>query len=225
VGNVMGSNFSDFTDLQKAGMQGVADAAADTSVGPAIPAPLTCIHITPQWPMTDFFNRVNSNGVPYDAICQSYYPIFHGPLLATQSNPNSQPVEQTVLNDAATNLGKPIFIIEAGEHYENGFQSNDPWYIPPSPALQAQFLRDLDGVQKTLPNNLGMGIAYWDPAGVDVPRLTGGLFNEDANLPDQIYVWNGLTIFNNADTSGSVNVSDPNYSTPLPALDALAGKP
>lgn len=224
VGNVTGSNFSDFASLQKAGMQGVMDAAADTSMGPAIPAPLTCIHITPQWPMTDFFTRVNSNSVPYDAICQSYYPIFHGPLLTTQSNPNGQPVEETVLN-AATSLGKPIFIIETGEHYENGSQSNDLWYAPPSPTLQAQFLRDLDGVQKALPDNLGMGIAYWNPAGVDIPRLTGGLFNEDANLPDEIFVWNGLTIFDNADSSGSVNVSDPNYSTPLPALDALGGKP
>ena len=223
VGNVMGSNFSSFADLQKAGMQGVADAAADTSMGPALPAPLTCIHIEPHWPMTDFFTRVNTNGVPYDALCQSYYPIFHGPLLTTQPNAGGQPVEETVLNDAVTSLGKPIFIIETGEHYENGSQSNDPWYTPPSPALQAQFLRDLDGVVKALPNNLGMGISYWDPAGVDIPRLTGGLFNGGTNVPDAIYVWNGLTIFDNADSSGSVNVSDPNYSTPLTALDALGG--
>jgi arabinogalactan endo-1,4-beta-galactosidase len=222
AGNVMGSNFSNFTDLQKAGMQGVADAAADTSLGPAIPAPLTCIHITPQWPMTDFFTRVNSASVPYDAICQSYYPIFHGPLFTTQSNAGGQPVEVTVLN-AATSLNKPIFVIEAGELYENGSQASDPWY-PPSQANQAQFLRDLDGVLKALPNDLGMGLAYWDPAGVDIPRAGGGLYNGGTNLPDAIYLWNGLTIFDNADTSGSVNVSAPNYSTPLPALDALGGK-
>jgi arabinogalactan endo-1,4-beta-galactosidase len=123
----------------------------------------------------------------------------------------------------ATNIGKPIFIIEAGEHYENGFQSNDPWYAQPSPATQAQFLRDLQTVQNTLPNNLGMGIEYWDPAGVNIPRIGGGSYNGGSNQPDAIYVWNGLTIFDNADTAGTTNVNDSNYSSPLPALDALGG--
>ena len=124
---------------------------------------------------------------------------------------------------AANNLGKPIFIIETAEHYENGFDSNDPWYSPPSPALQSQFLKDLQAVQQSLPNNLGMGLAYWDPAGGNIPRLTGGWFNGGSGLPDAIYVWNGLTIFNNADTSGNTNVNDAIYATPLPALDALGG--
>jgi arabinogalactan endo-1,4-beta-galactosidase len=221
------SDFTGFAALQIQAMQAVADAASDTSIGPAIPAPLTCIHITPAWNLTQFFTLANQNSIPYDAICQSYYPFFHGPLTdaqATQSNLNNQPVEQDVLVAAANSIGKPIFIIEAAEHYENGFDSNDPWYNPPTTATQAQFLTDLQTVQQALPNNLGMGIAYWDPAGVNIPRLTGGSFNGGSNLPDAIYVWNGLTIFDNADTSGTTNVNDPNYSTPLPALDALGGR-
>src|SRR6185437_7249362 len=128
IGSPTGANFGGFAALQIQAMQAVEDASADTSIGPAIPAPLTCIHITPAWDLTDFFTLANTNGIPYDAICQSYYPLFHGPLTAAQaaaSNPNSKPIEQNVLNAAATNIGKPIFIIEAGEHYENGFQSND----------------------------------------------------------------------------------------------------
>jgi len=227
IGSPTGSNFGSFAALQIQAMQAVADAAGDTTIGSAIPAPLTCIHITPAWDLTDFFALANSNGIPYDAICQSFYPFFHGPLTPSQaatSNPNNEPIEQNVLNAAATNIGKPIFIIEAGEHYENGFQSNDPWYAQPSPATQAQFLRDLQTVQNTLPNNLGMGIEYWDPAGVNIPRIGGGSYNGGTNQPDAIYVWNGLTIFDNADTSGTTNVNDSNYSTPLPALDALGGK-
>ena len=222
-----GNNFGNFAALQQQALQAVKDAAADTSAGPAIPAPLICIHITPAWDLTDFFTLANSNAIEYDAICQSYYPIFHGPLTSAQaaaSNPNNKPVEQTVLANAANNIGKPIFIIEAGEHYENGFDANDPWYAPPSQALQAQFLRDLQGVQEALPNNLGMGLEYWDATGVDTPRPGGGLFNGGMNQPDSIYVWNGLTLFDNADASGSVNVNDPNYSTALPGLDALGGR-
>jgi arabinogalactan endo-1,4-beta-galactosidase len=227
TGSPTGADFTGFASLQIQAMQAVADAASDTSIGPAIPVPLTCIHITPAWNLTQFFTLANQNSIPYDAICQSYYPFFHGPLTdaqATQSNPNNQPVEQDVLVAAANSIGKPIFIIEAGEHYENGFDSNDPWYSPPTTATQTQFLTDIQTVQQGLPNNLGMGLAYWDPAGVNIPRLNGGYFNGGTNLPDAIYVWNGLTIFDNADTSGATNVNDPNYSTPLPALDALGGR-
>jgi arabinogalactan endo-1,4-beta-galactosidase len=227
IGSPTGANFGGFAALEIQAMQAVRDAAADTSMGPAIPAPLLCIHITPAWDLTQFFTLADQNSIPYDAICQSYYPYLHGPLTDTQAaaaNPGQQPVEQDVLVAAANNIGKPIFLIEVAEHYENGFQSNDPWYSPPSPALQAQFLTDVQSMQQALPNNLGLGLAYWDPAGVNIPRLNGGLFNGGTNLPDAIYVWNGLTIFDNADTSGSTNVNDPNYSTPLPALDALGGR-
>ena len=225
IGSPTGADFGGFAALQIQAMQAIKDAAADTSIGAAIPPPLTCIHITPAWDLSQFFGLANQNSIPYDAICQSYYPIFHGPLTEAQaaaSNPGNKPVEQDVLITAANALGKPIFIIEAGEHYENGFQANDPWYSPPSTAMQTQFLLDLQGVQQGLPNNLGMGIEYWDPAGVNIPNLSGGFFNGD-NLADAIYVWNGLELFNNADSSGTTNVNDPSYSELLPAVDALGG--
>jgi arabinogalactan endo-1,4-beta-galactosidase len=226
IGSPTGADFGGFAALQIQAIQAVNDAAADTSISPAIPSPLTCIHITPAWDLTQFFTLANQNGVTYDAICQSYYPIFHGPLTDVQavtSNPGDQPIEQDVLVAAANNIGKPIFIIETGEHYENGFQSNDPWYSPPSVDLQRQFLLDLQGVQKGLPNNLGMGLEYWDPAGVNIPNFSGGFFNGD-NLPDAIFIWNGLELFNNADSSGTTDVNDPSYSELLPGIDALGGK-
>ena len=221
-----GANFSSFATLQIKAIQAVHDAAADTSIGPAIPAPLTCIHITPAWDLTAFFTLANANGIQYDAICQSYYPFFHGPLTSAQaaaSNPNHQPIEQVVLTNAANTIGKPIFIIEAGEHSENGFQSNDPWYSPPSVAAQRQFLIDVQNVQKALPNNLGMGLEYWDPNGVNVPDPANGLINGD-NKVDAIYIWNGLTLFDNADGAGTTNPKAANYSALLSGVDALGGK-
>ncbi len=225
VGSPTRSAFGNFALLQQQAMQAVSDAAADTSIGPAIPPPLTCIHITPAWDLTQFFTLANQNGISYDAICHSYYPFFHGPLTdaqASASNPSSQPVEQDVLVAAANNLGKPIFIIEAGEHYENGFDTNDPWYSPPSETQQQQFLIDVQNVQEALPNNLGMGLEYWDAAGVNLPSTTGGFLNGD-NLPDAIYTWNGLTLFDNADTSGITDVTASNYSTLLSGVDGLGG--
>src|SRR5271170_2911649 len=112
------NHFAAFAAIEKAGLTAVADAAADTSIGAALPAPLTCIHITPQYDMTSFFTSANANGLNYDAICQSYYPIYHGPLTqaqADQTNPSNQPVEAAMLLTAAQTIKKPIYIIETGE--------------------------------------------------------------------------------------------------------------
>ena len=226
IGSPTGADFSGFAGLQIQAMQAVKDAARDTSIGSAIPPPLTCIHITPAWNLTQFFTLADQNSIPYDVICQSYYPFYHGPLTDAQAaagNPANQPVEQDVLVAAANSIGKPIFIIETGEHYENGFGTNDPWYTPPSEALQRQFLIDLENVQKTLPNNLAMGFEFWNPAGVNVTNANGGFSNGD-NLADAIYAWNGLTLFDNADASGTTNVEAANYSATLPGLEALGGK-
>lgn len=222
-----GSNFTNFAALQKQGLQAVMDAAADTSIGPAIPPPLTCIHITPAWDLTNFFTLANQNGLTYDAVCQSYYPIFHGPLTdaqAASSNPGNKPVEQDVLNSAATNLGKPIFIIETAEHYENGFDPNDPWYAPSAETGQRQFLIDLNSVLRTVPSNLAMGMEYWDATGVNVPASSGSLVNGDGHS-DAIYIWDGLALFDDADNgTGVTNASATDYSAVLSAIDALGGK-
>ncbi len=226
LGSPTGAQFSNFAALQKAGIQAVHDAASDPTIGNPLPSPLTCIHITPAWNLVSFFTLANQNGIVYDAICQSYYPIYHGPLTDQQAqaaNPNGKPVEQDVLNAAATTLGKPIFIIETGEHYESGFQANDPWYSP-TVAGQEQFLLDLQQTMHAMPNNLAMGVEYWDPAGVNILAYGGPYYFNAGYPPDSIYVWNGLTLFNNGDSSGVSLPTDPNYSELLSSIDAVGNK-
>ncbi len=219
------STFSGFATLEKSGMQAVADASADTTIGPALPVPIRCIHVTPAYDLTSFFTSATTYGIPYDAMCQSYYPIYHGPLTqaqATASNPNNKPVEQAALIKAANAIAKPIFLIEIGEHYESGFGTADPWYAL-TRAGQRQYVLDVDAVMKALPNNLGMGIEWWDATGVNIFEKTGGYSNGNGKI-DSIYNWNGLTLFDNADTQGYANSALVNYSATLPALDAVGGK-
>lgn len=209
--------YMNFAAYETAGLQAVTDAASDTSIGAAIPPPVRCIHITPAWDLTSFFSEANTDSIPYDAICQSYYPIFHGPLTsaqATASNPNNKPIEQTALTNAVNSIGKPIFIIETGEHYENGDNSNDPWYAA-TRVGQRQFILDLESVLKGLPKNLALGMEYWDSAGTNI-----GSSNGDGKT-DGIFIWNGLTLFDNADTNGSASGT---YNAVLPALSAVGGK-
>ena len=127
-----------------------------------------------------------------------------------------------MLTNAATSIGVPIFLIEVGEHYESGFDSNDPWY-PATVAGQRQFLIDLNSVLKGLPNHLGMGMEYWDPEGVNTASAGGGFTNGDGRA-DGTYIWNGLTLFDNADTSGTSLSAATNYSAILSGADALGGK-
>ena len=222
------NHFAAFAALEKAGLTAVADASADTTIGAALPAPLTCIHITPQYDMTSFFTSANANGLNYDAICQSYYPIYHGPLTqaqANQTNPNNQPIEATQLMTAAQTLHKPIYILETGEHYENGFGYNDPWYQPTT-AQQRQFLLDFESVLHSLPNNLAMGMEYWAPNDVEMPDGGGpySTFQKDYTTPNALFEWEGLGLFDSADPNYLTNSSAPNYSTALPGLDAVGGK-
>lgn len=222
------NHFAAFAALEKAGLTAVADAAADTSLGAALPAPLTCIHITPQYDMTSFFTSANANGLQYDAICQSYYPFFHGPLTQAQANatnPQNKPVEAAQLLAAAQSLHKPIYVLETAEHYENGFESLDPWYQPTVPQ-QRQFLLDLESVLDSLPNNVAMGMEYWAPNDVEMPDGGGpySTFQKDYTTPNAIFAWEGLGLFDSADPDYLTNPSAPNYSTALPGLDAVGGK-
>jgi hypothetical protein len=134
-------------------------------------------------------------------------------------------VEADTLLQGAQAIGKPIYIIETGEHYENGFLSLDPWYAP-TRAAQRQFLLDLEGVVQSLPGNLAMGIEYWAPNDVEMPD-GGGLystFQKDYTTPNAIFAWEGLGLFDSADPAYLTNPSAPNYSTALPGLDAVGGK-
>jgi hypothetical protein len=226
LGSPTGAQFGNFAALQISGMQAIRDASSDPALGPPLPRPLTCIHITPAWDLTSFFTLVSQNAIPYDVICQSYYPIYHGPLTEAQAaaaNPYGKPVEQDVLMNAVAQIGRPIFLIETGEHYESGFNANDPWY-PPSVANQRQFLIDLQSVVKGLPDQAGMGMEYWDAAGVNILAYGGPYYFNGGYPPDSIYIWNGLTLFNNADSGGSSNQADPSYSELLSGIDAVGNK-
>src|ERR1700730_12570244 len=69
LGSPTGAQFGNFAALQISGMRAVSDAANDPALGSPLPAPLTCIHITPAWDLTSFFTLVSQNGIPYHVSC------------------------------------------------------------------------------------------------------------------------------------------------------------
>jgi hypothetical protein len=113
-----------FIAIQKAAMQAILDAAADTStpaLGPALPPPIRCIHITGDRDLyTYYYGATVTNGIPLDAVCESYYPGWHGPTTQTQYNwfhTSGQHIAEPNFASEATQLGLPIFNIEDGVSY------------------------------------------------------------------------------------------------------------
>jgi len=226
-----GASWSNFADYQKAGMQAVLDAAADTSIGPAIPPPLRCVHTTPHWNIAGFFPTMDSYGIPYDMICQSFYPFWQGPITAAQNascgTPGNYETEDTnLLTGSQAEPGKPILMIEIGELYENGRYASDCYY-PLTRTGQRQFVIDIETAIRALPNNVAAGIDWWDGTGTNVPSVDGSFYANNYNNgeADSLFQWNGITLFDDADGgSDTDNFAAPSYNSVLPAMAALGGK-
>ncbi|HEX3515694.1 MAG TPA: glycosyl hydrolase 53 family protein [Trebonia sp.] len=110
-----------------------------------------------------FYSNLEAQGVPFDVIALSYYPIYQGPLSALRAN----------VDELATQFGKPIVIAETEYSWTlaNGDAlGNDTWQAsqlidgyPASPGGQLSMLNDELSILAAVPNGLGAGMFYWAP--------------------------------------------------------------
>jgi len=115
------------------------------------------------------FDHLRDANVPFDVIGLSYYPWWHGHLSALRSN----------LNDLATRYGKQIQVVEIAYPWTlAGCDSTDNIVGLPSQLLldygatatgQQSFLRDVLALVRDVPNGLGTGLVYWEPAWISTP--------------------------------------------------------
>ena len=217
-----------FIAIQKAAMQAILDAASDTSdpalLGPPLPPPIRCIHITGDRDLYTYYAGATTSGIPLDAVCESYYPGWHGPTTQAQYNwhhSSGQQIAEPNFAKEATQLGLPIFNIEDGVSYalasKYGTASpQDVWYgiNPPGPsaALARQAMIDLNKVQKSVPNNLHMGMEWWAGEASSIAGVTLGPLNS-------YWVTGGVDLFDNMTTAG-----DPRDNVAMPVMLAMGGK-
>jgi arabinogalactan endo-1,4-beta-galactosidase len=119
-------------------------------------------HATSEW----FFDWLAMWRLDYDIIAQSYYPWWHGTLEALESN----------LNNLAVRYNKEIWVVETAYPFTLGWNDNTnnivglPEHLlpgfPDSPQGQADFLTEVCRIVQNVPNGLGGGICYWEPAWV-----------------------------------------------------------
>ena len=125
-----------------------------------------------------FDNYLANGGADFDCIGLSYYPFWHGSLAELKQN----------LHDLASRYGKPMIVAETSMAFtleecnereglspdqKRGLAANEktaaavPW--PATPEGQAEFLRELLTVIRSVPNGLGRGLIWWEPAWLPVP--------------------------------------------------------
>jgi arabinogalactan endo-1,4-beta-galactosidase len=108
-----------------------------------------------------WFDAMTNRDVPFDVIGISYYPFWHGSLPQLQYN----------LNDISARYDKDVIVVETSyaftEQDQDGFpnivdQKLAVPHYPLTPDGQRDMLRDVMSVVRSVDNNRGLGVFYWD---------------------------------------------------------------
>ena len=113
-----------------------------------------------------FFGKMQEYEVDYDIIGLSYYPYWHGTIDDLQYN----------MNNISAKYNKPVVVMEyaygftdlATEHTANIYNSSMEAGYKTSFQGQATFIRDVIDAVNRVPNNMGLGAFYWEPAWLPV---------------------------------------------------------
>ena len=171
--------WDNFADLVKAGIRGVDAGRGDAK------RPRIMIHIDQGGNKNrtkTFFDKLNSYGVDYDVIGQSYYPWWHGTLLDLREN----------MIFMAGEYKKDIILAEVAYCWRPTEYKNKNAPFPETPQGQKDFLDEVNRIVLATPENRGIGVFWWEPA------VTGGLrsrgfFDNDGNALPVITVFDKFT--------------------------------
>jgi len=160
-------NWENLADLLMAGIAGV-----DAGRG-ALPRPRIMIHIERSgdydaavW----FFDNLIAHHVPFDIMGLSYYPFWHGNLTKFRNN----------LHDLALRYRHPIIVVETAYNWIPGSSDGKKLDFPESPEGQKAFLMAVDSAVRAIPNGLGVGVFWWEPAAEGSLRERS-FFDKDGN--------------------------------------------
>jgi arabinogalactan endo-1,4-beta-galactosidase len=174
-------NWDNFADFIKAGIAGVEAGRGDQ------PRPRIVIHIDKggdKVATKKFLDRLNTYGLSYDVIGQSYYPWWHGSLNDLREN----------LIFMAREYQKDIIVAEAAYNWTPGNYRNRPGPFPETPEGQKEFLEEVNRAVQAAPDGRGIGLFWWEPA---VAGGTGtgarGFFDRDGNVLPVIAVFDKYT--------------------------------
>ncbi|MFH0842144.1 MAG: glycosyl hydrolase 53 family protein [Bacteroidota bacterium] len=172
-------NWDNFAELVRAGVEGVYEGSGQ------LERPDIMIHIDQGGNMEKtkyFFDKFLSYGIGFDYIGQSYYPWWHGTLLDLRDN----------MIFMAGEYKKPIILVEVAYCASPTEYKNRPGPFPETPEGQKEFLDEVHRIVLGTPENLGVGIFWWEPATMG-GRSSRDFFDEQGNVLPVITVFDKWT--------------------------------
>ncbi|KAG7397791.1 hypothetical protein PHYBOEH_000172 [Phytophthora boehmeriae] len=164
TGKISNDNFTPFATLWKAAREGVTDAVTAGTKQPKV-----MIHLDNGWEyetMSWFFEGLFKEGTvktdDVDVLGFSFYPYYN--TKATIEALTSS------LTQLANTYKKPIYVAETDYPTKCTKVELSASY-PTSPEGQQQWVSAIIDVLEGLPNGLGTGIFYWEPAYISVAGL------------------------------------------------------
>jgi arabinogalactan endo-1,4-beta-galactosidase len=170
-------HWNNFAELVQGGINGIYAACGNN------PCPKIMIHIDQGGNKNNtkyFFDKLNSYGISYDVIGQSYYPWWHGSLLDLREN----------MNFMANEYKKDIIVVEAAYNWRPAEYITRNAPFPESPEGQKEFLEEVNRIILSVPDNRGIGVFWWEPA---VKHGSRGFFDDDGNVLPVINVFDKFT--------------------------------
>jgi arabinogalactan endo-1,4-beta-galactosidase len=171
-------NWNNFAELVQAGINGVRAGCGNN------PSPKIMIHIDKggnKIATKYFFDKLNSYGVQYDVIGQSYYPWWHGSLLDLRD----------CLNFSAAEYKKDVMVVETAYNWIPAEYIDKDAPFPETPDGQKEFLEEVNRIVLAAPYNRGAGVFWWEPA--VARRGSRSFFDENGNVLPVIKVFDKFT--------------------------------
>jgi arabinogalactan endo-1,4-beta-galactosidase len=172
-------NWDHFAELVQAGIKGVYEGFGNN------PFPKIMIHIDKGGDKVrtkNFFDTLMSYGIEFDVIGQSYYPWWHGTLLDLRDN----------MYFMAKEYKKPIILVEVAYCSLPTEYKDKPAPFPETPEGQKEFLEEVNRIVLNTPDNLGVGVFWWEPAMMG-GRSSRDFFDEEGNVLPVITVFDKYT--------------------------------
>ena len=145
-------NWDNFADLLKAGIRGVKAGRRSA------PRPRIMIHIERSGDYdaaVAFFDQLIARiTVSFDVIGLSYYPILARRFAHLQGN----------LHKLALRYRRPIIVVETAYNWTPGRAAAKSPTFPRLLRDSLSFLRAVDAAVRAIPDGLGQGVFWWEPA-------------------------------------------------------------
>ena len=173
-------NWDNFAELVQSGINGVCASSRNH------PCPKIMIHIekggskeyTKKW-----FDKLNTYDIRYDVMGQSYYPWWHGSILDLRET----------LNFMARTYKKEIIVVESAYNFGPAQYRDKPAPFPETPEGQKEFLEEVNHAVLDVPDGLGKGVFWWEPAAENKRFGYRTFFDAKGNVQPVITVFDRFT--------------------------------